>query len=148
MESSFPAQQLGPDVEQMYIPREARPPALAGTPEAAHRQRSHQKEVRRGSRALGGTSTRPAELPSGLGRKRKLFFFFSCSYRQQRERQHGPRTGQLLPAFRGRRTKPFFPPGPGTFCQAKPLAGFFPALLAPGGVSIRASPGPLRESPE
>ena len=76
MESSFPAQQLGPDVEQMYIPREARPPALAGTPEAAHRQRSHQKEVRRGSRALGGTSTRPAELPSGLGRKIKLFFFF------------------------------------------------------------------------
>lgn len=119
------------------------PKTLAGTTAAAHRQQGCQKEVRRGSRALGGATTGPARRPSGLGRKRKLF----CSYREERERQHG-RAGQLLPVFRGRRTKPFFSPDPRTLCQAKPLVGSFPALLAPGGVVIRAAQSPLRRGPE
>lgn len=109
------------------------PQALAGTPAAAHSQQAHQRLVRRGSRALGGTTTGPAVQPSGLGRKRTHFY----SYREQRERQHG-QTGQLLPVFR-RQNKTLFSPGPGTFCQAGPLVGPFPALLAPGGVAIRAA---------
>ena len=145
MESSFPAQQLGPDMEQMYIPREARPPGLGRDPQGCPPPARPSK----GGEAWepGPWSTRPAELPSGLGRKRKLFFF-SCSYRQQRERQHGSRTGQLLPVFRGQRTKPFFPPGPGTFCQAKPLAVFFPSFLGTRRCVDQSCLGPLRKSPE
>lgn len=79
------------------------PKALAGATAAAHRQQGCQKEVRRGSRALGGATAGPARLPSGLGRKRALF----SSSREERERQRG-RAGQLLPVFRGRRTKPSF----------------------------------------
>ena len=141
MESSFPAQQLGPDVEQMYIPREARPPGLGrdprGCPQPA--QPSKGGEAWEPGPWRDQHKTRRTAIGSWQDEKTIFFFFFFCSYRQQRERQHGPRTGQLLPVSRGRRTKPFFPPGPGTFCQAKPLAGFFPALLAPRGVSIRAA---------
>lgn len=138
MESSFPAQQLGPDMEQMYIPREARPPGLGRDPQGCPPPAWPSK----GGEAweLGPWSTRPAELPSGLGRKRKLFFFFSALIDSREKDSMAPGQANFCQSSGGREQNPFF------LQVLEPSARlshwlffFFPAFLAPGGVSIRAA---------
>lgn len=118
------------------------PQALAGTPAAAHSQQAHQRLVRRGSRALGGTTTGPAVQPSGLGRKRTHF----CSYREQRERQHG-QTGQLLPVFR-RQNKTLFFSRSWNLLPGWAIGWSFPSSFGTRRCGDQGCPGPLRKSPE
>lgn len=84
----------------------------------------------------------PARLPSGLGRKKKLFAL----------REGGEKGSVVLQASScqssGAENKTLFSLGPRALCQAAPLIGSFPAPLAPGGVAVRTAQGSLRRSPE
>lgn len=146
MESSFPAQQLGPDVEQMYIPREARPPALAGTPKAAHRQHGHLKEVSVGAGPLEAPAQDPPNCHRVLARREN--FFFSSALIDSREKDSMAPDRPTPASLQGAENKTLFSSRSWNLLPGQAIGWFFPSFLGTRRCVDQSCLGPLRESPE
>lgn len=119
------------------------PKALAETTAAAHQQPGCQKEVRRGSRALGGAAQDPLGCDQGLAGRENTFAL------RERIKRKAVWPGRPTSArLRGAENKTPLSPGLRALCQARPLVDSFPARLALGHVVIRAAQSPLRRGPE
>jgi hypothetical protein len=111
---------------------------LAGTATAAH-----QKEVRRGSRALGGPPQAPPGCHQALAGRESI-----CAVGERGEKGRSCPAGQLLPVLEGDGEQ-----NPFLFRFSNPLPGpaigwFFPSSLGQRGVAERAAQGSLMRGPE